>query len=146
LWDSKDYFQEKSLSFSKLQRKYNWIALSIAGLGLVAPIVGFIAVYFGTPESIEHLVHTIAAILMGWAALSWSYSERRGWGQLARQYARMYRVFSSAEDELNKFESAGDFEFCRLTIFELGCNALAENAEWLVTHRERKLSLKMLVG
>jgi hypothetical protein len=152
----KEYFAEKSLRYEKLHNRYNTVALIAGGIGILVPLAAFIAHHFHLTKMIaEHLkmddtivrdCHIVAAILLWWAALGWSYIERRGWAYLARQYARMYRVFSNSETDLLSFEKAGNFEFCRLTIFELGCEALAENAEWLVTHREHKLSLKMLVG
>jgi hypothetical protein len=142
----KEYFAEKSLRYDRLHNRYNTIALIAGGFGIVIPSAAFIAHNFEVSDKIVHDSHIVAAILLWWAALGWSYIERRGWGYLARQYARMYRVFSNSETDLTNFEKAGNFEFCRLTIFELGCEALAENAEWLVTHREHKLSLKMLVG
>jgi hypothetical protein len=142
----KDYFQKKSVLFDTYHKRYNLTALLVALLGVTGPLAAFIAKQACAPEGIERGLHAAAAILVWFAALGWSYVERRGWGYLARQYARMYRVFSNFEADLETFEQAGNFEFCRLTIFELGCEALAENAEWLVTHRERKLSLKMIAG
>jgi hypothetical protein len=143
----KEFFAGKSLRYDRLHNRYNTIALVAGAIGISIPVATFIAVvYFGMSDGRAHGTHIVAAILLWWAALGWSYIERRGWGYLARQYARMYRVFSKSETDLRSFEERGNFEFCRLTIFELGCEALAENAEWLATHREHKLSLKMLVG
>lgn len=98
------------------------------------------------PNWLEAWSPVIGATLMWWAALGFNYVERRGWGQLARQYARMYRVFGNSEIHLNNFRSRNNFELCGKTIYELGCGALAESGDWLAAHRERKLSLKMVVG
>jgi len=139
----KEYFAGKSLRYDRLHNLCNTVAWVAGCIGIVIPLATFIA---KLPDDLAHCGHIVAAILLWCAALGWSYIERRGWEYLTRQYARMYRVFSNSEADLMSFEKADNFEFCRMTIFELGCEALAENAEWLVTHREQKLSLKMLVG
>ena len=143
----KSYFAGKGLRYDKLHNRYNTVALIAGSIGMAIPLATFPGVIsLKLPVGMEHNSHIAAAILLWWAALGWSYIERRGWGYMARQYARMYRVFSNSEADLMSFEKNDNFEFCRLAIFELGCEALAENAEWLATHREQKLSLKMLVG
>jgi hypothetical protein len=142
----KDYFQEKSLSLSRRRRVYHRISFAAATLGLVVPLAGFAVLRQRLPEWIEPCSSVAGATLMWWAALGWSYVERRGLGQLARQYARMYRVFASAEERLETFREQRRFEFCRQTIFELGRNSLAESGDWLALHRERKLSLTMIAG
>jgi hypothetical protein len=139
----KEYFADKSLRYNRLHNRYNTIARIAGGIGIIIPF----AVYYKIlPVELTHHAHIVAAILLWWAALGWSFIERRGWEYSARQYALMYRVFSNSEADLMSLEKTGNFEFCRRTIFELGCEALAENAEWLATHREQKLSMKMLVG
>ena len=78
---------------------------------------------------------------MWWAVLAWDYAERRGFKQEARQYARMHDLFRDAD--LEELEADGQFEASEKTLRELGCEALAENADWLAMHRERKLSANL---
>ncbi len=63
------------------------------------------------------------------------YSEQRGFKENARRYQHMFVVFAVAKDRLE--HKAGD-PVAVLT--ELGHEALAEHADWLILHRERPLS------
>jgi len=121
------------------EKKKRWfsIAATIAGmLGLALPITGM---YWRTTVWTE----STAAVAMWWAALAWDYVERRGFTQEARQYSRMHDLFHDADMDLEELEADGQFEASEKTLRELGCEALAENADWLAMHRERKLSANL---
>lgn len=63
------------------------------------------------------------------------YSQQRGFTENARRYQHMYVVFAVAQERLEK--KAGDPV---AVLAELGHEALAEHADWLILHRERPLS------
>jgi len=63
------------------------------------------------------------------------YSQQRGFTENARRYQHMYVVFAVAKERLEK--KAGDPV---AVLAELGHEALAEHADWLILHRERPLS------
>lgn len=102
-------------------------------MGLLAPL-------FGLSNKFKESSHAVAGIAMLWAALAWNYVERRGFAQHARQYARMYRLFHDADEDLKRYEIEENLKEAEDTIRELGIEALAENGDWLSLHRERKLS------
>ncbi len=77
------------------------------------------------------------------AGLAWDYIERRGFMQEARQYTRMFALFRDAERDLGRFVQNMNFVSSEEIIRELGCEALAENGDWLAMHRERKLSVDL---
>ena len=54
-----------------------------------------------------------------------------------------WREFRDADLDLEELEADGEFEASEKTLRELGCEALAENADWLAMHRERKLSANL---
>ena len=121
------------------ERKKRWfgIAASAAGiLGLVLPVAGL---YYHVTVWTE----SAAAVAMWWAALMWDYVDRRGFTQEARQYSRMHDLFRDADLDLEELEADGQFEASEKTIRELGCEALAQSADWLAMHRERKLSANL---
>jgi hypothetical protein len=121
------------------ETKKRWfgIAAGAAGIiGLALPITGM---YYQLTVWTE----STAAVAMWWAALAWDYVERRGFTQEARQYARMHDLFRDADLDLEELEADGEFEASEKTLRELGCEALAENADWLAMHRERKLSANL---
>ena len=53
----------------------------------------------------------------------------------------MSEIFSRAEDSLQGLLKAGDFEESHELIKELGQEALAENGDWVLLHRERPLEV-----
>jgi hypothetical protein len=115
-------------------------AIALAALSMMEQIAGFIPAIEGTPAG--KWTHTIAAVLALWGALIWTYIERRGLAAEARQYARMYDLFSDAALDLKKCESEGSYAEAEHMLRELGREALAENGDWLAMHRERKLPVR----
>jgi hypothetical protein len=96
--------------------------------------------YFPWPQKIAHefLPYWAAmpAALGGMIALLIQfYSQQRGFTENARRYQHMYVVFAVAAERLQK--KAGD---PAAVLAELGHEALAEHADWLILHRERPLS------
>ena len=76
------------------------------------------------------------------SALLQSYAEKRAFATLAKQYETMHRTFSHAGETLDTLLATGTREHeARALIFELGIEALAENAEWVITMRDRPLEM-----
>jgi hypothetical protein len=145
------YFLRTSLKHEAKKTRFNLFAKAAAVVGIVAPLLGLLVpLYEGHPEPrIERWSHVVSGIAMWWAALAWNYSERRGFVQEARQYARMYELFHAADEDLKRCEqeaSQKSFQDAETTIRELGHEALAENGDWLAMHRERKLTPGLGVG
>jgi hypothetical protein len=140
-----EYFRKRSLACDQKEKIFHIAAISLASVGLVFPLFGL----FVTSLGIKHKAglatawHAISGIAMWWAALSWNYSERRGFAQEATQYARMYDLFAAAGADLRKLEKQGLGENSRSAdeiIRNLAREALAESGDWLWMHRERKLT------
>ena len=132
--------------FRKTQRRHEFKKNTLTAIAWFCVAAGLIAPLFGLGRPGDERPHVIAAVAMWWAALTWTYIERRGFVQEARQYARMYSLFHDADEDLNKFEKAENFDAVEETIGELGREALRENADWLTMHRERKLPAHIAAG
>lgn len=95
------------------------------------------------------IILTGASLLSGALCLAWS--ERSFLSEISRQYRTMYTLFNCAdrrfEELLERYHKTpeSDPEATRLLaeiqhlLFNLGCEALDENAEWLILHRARPL-------
>jgi hypothetical protein len=139
------YFLKTSLKHERKKNAFNLFAKVAAAAGLLVPLLALLAPWLEQrPEPrFETWSHAVSGIAMWWAALAWNYSERRGFVQEARQYARMYDLFHAADQDLKQLEKDGterSFERAEDIIGELGREALAENGDWLAMHRERKLT------
>jgi hypothetical protein len=90
--------------------------------------------------TLELLVGTFA----GWAALSaavlHSYARARGFSENANRYERMFLMFDEAALWLSG-EAGRPVVEVRQLAAELGREALAEHAEWLLAQRDRPLAI-----
>ncbi len=67
------------------------------------------------------------------------YAEKRAFSEQAKQYARMAIIFKNASVRLSGFRYPIDYQKAASLIKELGIEALAENGDWVLLHRERPL-------
>ena len=82
-------------------------------------------------------------ILAVMAALVHGYAEACAWAQHAREYSRMRTVYANAESTLKDFLSTQTCETEEaVKLFrDLGNEALAENGDWFLVHRERPIEV-----
>jgi hypothetical protein len=80
------------------------------------------------------LVPVIAALTNMWA-------DRLALAPLAKQYGRMSHVFAAADAALGAAVADGNAARACAVIHELGVEALAENADWVLLHRDRPVSV-----
>jgi hypothetical protein len=76
-----------------------------------------------------------APLLGGLALLVRFYAQQRGYSENARRYQHMYTVFAAARRKID----AGSGSDAADVLAELGHEALSEQADWLILHRERPL-------
>ncbi|HZX67423.1 MAG TPA: hypothetical protein VFE70_01005 [Candidatus Elarobacter sp.] len=119
----------------------------VLGLGIFAFVaitrIDPIIPVLSTPDeryTLEVLVGTFA----GWAALTaavlHSYARTRGFSENANRYERMFLMFDEASLWLSGEAGRPLVEVRELAV-ELGREALAEHAEWLLTQRDRPLAI-----
>jgi hypothetical protein len=75
------------------------------------------------------------------AALLTSYSRARMFGENAKRYRRMYLLFDEARRELHAAVEAKQSATVRELALVLGHEALSEQAEWLLTQRDRPVGI-----
>jgi hypothetical protein len=105
----------------------------------VSLIVRRSASLFGIPSLHGWLTFGVAATTI-LAALSHEYHHLRAFRQHARSYQVMHNIYQRAMRALDEAERTGDGELelqvARAVICEVGREALAENADWVLLHRE----------
>jgi hypothetical protein len=67
--------------------------------------------------------------------------EQGGFGEQARKYHRMAHVFGRAATRLERDLDDGQLDHARQTLRRLGVEALEENGDWLLLHRDRPLKV-----
>ena len=109
---------------------------------LVRTVAGWAHARWPDVESDSHAWSVLALTLITVAgALIHSMTEKRAFGQHARQYARMADSFNRAGDRMTALLHDGRVDRTRGLAVELGKEALAEHGDWLMLHRERPIKL-----
>ena len=136
----------------KLER-YEPYVKALLRIGVGVTVVFTLALLIPHPwqheltESIErhHGLHALLLALMSLpaigAALLHGYIEKRALSEHAKQYSRMSMIFSNAQERLTQMIREGQYERAENLIEELGKEALEENGDWVLLHRERPLEV-----
>jgi hypothetical protein len=74
-------------------------------------------------------------------ALVHSYTQKRAFGEHARQYSRMAEIFTRAGERMAALLHDGKTARAGALAVELGKEALAEHGDWVMLHRERPVEL-----
>ena len=80
-------------------------------------------------------------LLLAAGALIHHFRERMAYAEHAKQYSRMEKIFSYASAEIANALEAQNSTNAREILRKLGREALAENGDWVLLHRERPLEL-----
>jgi hypothetical protein len=80
----------------------------------------------------------LAPILAG---LMIGYAEKRAFGDHAKQYERMSILFANAHRHLARLLDEENYERAQDLIAELGREALMENGDWVLIHRDRPIEV-----
>jgi hypothetical protein len=123
------------------ERQIRWLIPT----GLFAAVcVSALAIYGGSSEFLRHwrplMVLSMALPPLG-AALLHGYAEKRALSSHVKRYTRILFVYGHAKRQLLK--SVNDCDWCRARdlLRELGSEALEENGDWVILHRDRPLEV-----
>ena len=103
----------------------------------VALVLAFAKPFLSARNPLLVAVSLVPAI----AALTNVWADRLALAPLAKQYGRMSHVFAAADDALDAAIKDDNAARGRAVIHELGVEALAENADWVLLHRDRPVSV-----
>jgi hypothetical protein len=111
----------------------------------LAPLLGFTLFHRVTRHPIQGLQKDIELIIieavLAAGALLDNYNEKMAFARHAKQYSRMKPVFKYAADLIESALQQHDWQQARHLMHELGKQALAENGEWVIVHRERPVEV-----
>ena len=87
---------------------------------------------------------TVVALTAVVAGLLHNYSEKRAWSAHSKQYGRMGLIFGQAAlkmEPLLKQTGPAECDAAQQLLRDLGNEALIENGDWLLLHRERPIDV-----
>lgn len=123
----------------KLERRERWerrlvvIGIVTGALLLLLPLLG------AQPYSVawQHFLLVVMGFGPAVAAAISGYTERMAFAPQAKRYHWMAELFARAEARLRAAGDAGNDNEARQIMLELGNEALGENGDWVMMHRER---------
>lgn len=139
------YFQKSSRRDGRCHAKFSLNALILFGAGL-ALACAMLFLQNSRPEDflapdVGKWILLFIGFLPASAALLSGYAYRLGLDQHRKQYSRMQVIFERASQAAAAMDLARDATSFRELVEELGKEALAENADWMLLHRDRPIPL-----
>lgn len=95
--------------------------------------------------NLHGLLVIVMTMLPAIAGAMAAYSLKLAFSEQRKQYDRMYRLYRRGADCLDQAMRQGDEALARDIIAELGKEALAENGDWVLLHRERKIEMPLSI-
>jgi hypothetical protein len=92
-------------------------------------------------EYVRDLLMVLIVVFPGAAATLDGYSEKLAFAEQAKQYQRMRDLYEGAAIQLTQSLQQTNHEQAHRVIQELGEEALAENGDWVLIHRERDVEV-----
>lgn len=156
VFEQRNYFASKArreqATLEDEEKKIEWLvrvsvamALLLAvvlTVPLIVPIHALEAVKHWVEEPLTHgLVMVVIVTLAVVAGLRHGYNQQMARSEHAKQFGRMSELFDAAQTHLSAQLDAGKLEHGAALLRELGQEALEENGDWVLLHRERPLEV-----
>jgi len=138
--DQRRYFARAAESNLKYHEMFHVLGRNcIYGVFALGIVLALLCVW--KHETHFDLVAIILEVLLATAAILHHFNNRMAYGEHAKQYNRMASLFARASDLLGKFLEHDDYENAYDCVRKVGNEALTENGDWVLLHRERPLEV-----
>jgi len=129
------YFRSRTRSRNSRKRLTERLGFAclVASAGVVA---AFLFASSSIPEDMRDPLMVALGLLLLLFAVRHSYASSIAETELIKQYEFMLRVFNDAHERMQPARDAAEK---RQVLYALGHTALDEQAQWLLTHRERSI-------
>lgn len=119
----------------------------MAGVFIVVVLVFFRTYLIDRwPENGSNLVHSMGVaygLLFALAGMSKVYQKINAFSEHSRSFRRGGLLMLRAGQRLEAALSKTDLDFAQRIIYETGCEALDENGDWLLLHRDRPVEVPL---
>ncbi len=159
----RNFFQRAAgMNDERHQQEKGWTRVLLLGLVAIALVAAGAAVYewvagasefpdlpawFSSHRFLEMDLHGALLILMSMlpavAAAIVAYSLKMAITEQRRQYHRMYRLYDRAANRLDQAVRHNRADAVEKIFLDLGLEALTENGDWVLLHRERKIEMPL---
>jgi hypothetical protein len=139
--DQRDYFEKKWKQNEHIAKRNEWAIGLLVLAAVVTGVILFAWALTDRPPIQIDVELIVVDIFLAAGALWHSCNERMAYQQHAKQYSRMHALFGYASKRISAAMGQGNLEAARDLIHELGKQALAENGDWVLLHRERPVEV-----
>lgn len=136
--DQREYFTSSGPKNERLHHRCALLSRFFFWLGLALGVV-LLLVHLRT-HHLNHLLAVLVFVSVAAAALCHEYGEKNAFEIQAKRYDWMRSFFKTAKAHMDQMIEAKDIEESQQLVLELGREALQENAEWLLQHRQRPIT------
>lgn len=144
LTDQRKFFLSGGSSVAKKQQKlHSWrlISRSFFGAGSITTAALLLGPFINFYATALPWLSLVAAILFVLAAVCRNHANLMAYEEDANRYQKMGSLFERAINVLEQHQKNGDSVSARNIFQAIGKEALAENGEWLLLHRQRKFEI-----
>lgn len=140
--DQYKYFAKSSIREINHLKKINRIAntMLVGGFSLIG--VNMIYHWFIGHTPLAWVLYFASIFPIG-AGLLFGYADKLSLSEHARQYEKMASLFAKAKHQTEACLAKDAFHEAREVIYELGKEALKENGDWVLTHRNRPIEVPL---
>jgi hypothetical protein len=135
----RDYFESAKERNEKIADR-NEIIVGFLLFGALLAGVMLLLTLHAEHNMVEHELIALDTLLAA-GALWHHFNERMAYHQHSKQYGRMHVIFSYASSLIAGALEAGKTHNALHWAYELGKQALAENGDWVLLHRERPVEV-----
>ena len=140
--DQYKYFAKSSIREINHLKKINRMAntMLIGGFSLIG--VNMLYHWFIGHTPLAWVLYFASIFPIG-AGLLFGYADKLSLSEHARQYEKMASLFAKAKHQTESCLAKDAFHEAREVIYELGKEALKENGDWVLTHRNRPIEVPL---
>jgi hypothetical protein len=146
------YFEESAAQNERQALIFEWTSRILIAAGLLLAFVMVVvhgwdywkdvAPSTGTTNRF-HIFSVMIVVALTAAGSSAAYAEKLAFTQQSKQYSQMRRLFQLALREFDACLEKGEMNHLRSIIRRLGHEALRENGDWVLLHRERPMEVRL---
>ncbi|WP_425916450.1 hypothetical protein [Pseudomonas sp. GWSMS-1] len=144
LTDQRKFFLSGGSSVAKKQQKLRSLKLisrSLFGAGAMTTAALLLGPFINLTAAALPWLSLVAAILFVLAAVCRNHANLMAYEEDANRYQKMGSLFERAIQVLEQHQLNTDTASSRNILLAIGKEALAENGEWLLLHRQRKFEI-----
>lgn len=141
LKDQRAFFLKAAPTKQTSRKKWVWISRALFSTGAITTGALLASPFLELATTMSSWSALIAAVLFLMAAICRNYANLMAYEEDANRYKKMGALFERAVRLLEQNGSTNEVIAPRKLMLAVGKEALAENGEWLLLHRQRKFEI-----